>query len=44
MLDTNMSFVRPKRQENTEPCTNYAVKYAIARGHLVCRGNFKTVP
>ena len=34
ILDTNMTFVRPKKAENTDPCTNYAVKYATARGHL----------
>ena len=34
MLDTNMTFVRPKRQKNTDPRTNYAVRNATARGHL----------
>ena len=34
ILDTNMTFVRPKRQKNTDPRTNYAVKHATARGHL----------
>ena len=33
-LDTNMTFVGPQKAENTDPCTNYAVKYATARGHL----------
>ena len=31
-LDTNMTFVRPKGRKHR--CTNYAVKYATARGHL----------
>ena len=35
ILDANMTFVRPKRQKkNPIPATNYAVKYATARGHL----------
>ena len=34
ILDTNMSFVRPKKKTNTDPRTNYAVKYATACGHL----------
>ena len=33
-LDTNMTFARPKRQKTPTPRTNYAVKYATARGHL----------
>ena len=24
-----------QQAENTDPCTNYAVKYATARGHLI---------
>ena len=32
ILDTNMTFVR--MGEDTDPRTNYAVKYAAARGHL----------
>ena len=31
ILDTNMSFV----QKTPIPRTNYAVKYATARGHLI---------
>ena len=35
IMDTNMTFVRPHlKAENTDPHTNYVVKYATARGHL----------
>ena len=27
-------FCQAQKAENTDPCTNYAVKYATARGHL----------
>ena len=32
--DTKMTFASPKKAENTDPHTNYAVEYATARGHL----------
>ena len=35
ILGTNMTFVRPKKAENTDPRKNYAVKNATARGHLI---------
>ena len=34
ILDTNMTFVRPQKAENTDARTDYAVKYATDRGHL----------
>ena len=38
ILDTNMTFVRPRKAEHTHPRTNYAAKYATARRHLNPRG------
>ena len=35
ILDTSLTFARPNKAENTDPRTNYAVKYATARGHLM---------
>ena len=33
-LDTNMTLYQAQKAENTDPRTNYAVKYATAHGHL----------
>ena len=36
IFDTNMNdFCQAQQAENTDPCTNYAVKYATARGYLI---------
>ena len=37
IFDTSTTLVRPKGREH-RPCTNYAVKYATARGHLTLAG------
>ena len=34
ILDTFSDFCQAQMAENTDPRTNYAVKYAAARGHL----------
>ena len=34
IMDRNMTLVRPQNAENTDPRTNYAARYATARGHL----------
>ena len=42
ILDTSSTFVRPNKAENTDPRTNYAVKYASARGHHEHQGKSNT--
>ena len=39
-----MTFVRPERQKNTDPRTNYAVKYATARGRPTIVRKLQRVP
>ena len=34
MIGHEHDFGRAQKAENTDPRTNYAVKYATARGHL----------
>ena len=40
ILDTNNELCQAQKAENTDPRTNYAVKYATARGHLRLQRNF----
>ena len=42
LLDTKHDFCQAQKEENTDSQTNYAVKYATARGHLTLSRSYTT--